>query len=115
MKEAVFSLKMTDVYKRQVMGLGNTAGYDYSADVAYPFGYGLSYTDFTWSDYTCSYNEEEDQFEISVKVTNSGDTAGKEVVQIYFQSPYTDYDKANGIEKASVELCGFGKTQIRCV
>ena len=99
-------------YEDTVMGLGNTAGYDYSADVAYPFGYGLSYTDFTWSDYTCSYNEEEDQFEISVKVTNSGDTAGKEVVQIYFQSPYTDYDKANGIEKASVELCGFGKTQI---
>lgn len=51
-------------------------------------------------------------FEVSVKVTNVGDVAGKEVVQIYFQSPYTEYDKENGIEKASVELCGFDKTEI---
>ena len=38
--------------------------------------------------------------------------SGKETVQLYFQSPYTDYDKANGIEKASAELCGFAKTDI---
>lgn len=69
-------------------------------------------TDFQWDDYECNYNEETDAFEVRVKVTNSGDTADKDVVQIYLQSPYTGYDKANGIEKASVELYGFGKTQI---
>lgn len=99
-------------YEDTILGQGNTAGYDYTSDVAYPFGYGLSYTDFRWEDYVCSYDDETDAFEVSVKVTNTGDTAGKDVVQIYFQSPYTGYDKANGIEKASVELCGFGKTRI---
>jgi beta-glucosidase len=99
-------------YEDVIMGTGNTASYNYAADVAYPFGYGLSYTDFEWSDFDVSFNKSEDQFEVSVKVTNTGDVAGKEVVQVYFQSPYTEYDIANGIEKAAVELCGFGKTQI---
>ncbi|MDD3252765.1 MAG: glycoside hydrolase family 3 C-terminal domain-containing protein [Lachnospiraceae bacterium] len=99
-------------YEDTILGQGNTAGYDYTGDVAYPFGYGLSYTDFQWDNYTCSYDEAADAFVVSVKVTNAGDSAGKDAVQIYFQSPYTGYDKANGIEKASVELCGFGKTQI---
>ncbi len=99
-------------YEDAVMGTGNTEGYDYAADVAYPFGYGLSYTDFTWSDFETSYDKSDDAFEISVKVTNDGETAGKDVVQIYFQSPYTEYDIENGIEKAAVELCGFAKTQL---
>lgn len=99
-------------YEDTVMGSGNTAGYDYNADVAYPFGYGLSYTTFDLSNYNTVYNQAEDQFEVSVEVENTGDKAGKNTVQIYFQSPYTQYDIENGIEKASVELCGFGKTQI---
>ncbi len=43
-------------------------------------------------------------------VTNAGDVAGKDVVELYAQSPYTDYDRANGVEKASVVLVGFAKT-----
>lgn len=43
-------------------------------------------------------------------VTNTGDTAGKDVVELYAQSPYTDYDKRNAVEKASVNLVGYGKT-----
>ena len=74
----------------------------------YPFGYGLSYTTFEYSNFKLT--EEENQFAVSVDVTNTGAVAGKEVVQIYFQSPYTDYDKQYLVEKASVELCGFGKT-----
>ena len=99
-------------YEDVVMGQGNAGGYDYSSEVAFPFGYGLSYTTFDWSNYSCTYNGSSDSFEIKVTVKNTGSTAGKEVVQVYFQSPYTDYDKRNGIEKAAVELCGFAKTSL---
>lgn len=95
-------------YEDVVLGNEARSNYDYTKQVAYPFGYGLSYTDFTWSDY--SMKKADGGFDISVKVTNTGKTAGKDVVQLYMQSPYTDYDKANGIEKASVELVGYAKT-----
>lgn len=99
-------------YEDTVMGTGNTANYSYAADVAFPFGYGLSYTTFDWTDFTANYDAASDSFVVNVTVTNTGAVAGKDVVQIYFQSPYTDYDKANGIEKAAVELCGFDKTEL---
>jgi beta-glucosidase len=99
-------------YEDVVMGGSNVGEYNYSDTVAYPFGYGLSYTEFAYSDFKAAYNQGTDSFDITVLVTNTGETAGKEVVQIYFQSPYTEYDKENGIEKASVELCGFDKTEI---
>lgn len=88
-------------------GVGN---YDYSSTVQFPFGYGLSYTSFEYSNYLVSENE--DSFEISVDVKNSGNFAGKNVVQIYMQSPYTEYNKQNNIEKSSIELVGFEKTEI---
>ena len=99
-------------YEDFVMGTGNAGTYAYGDDVAFPFGYGLSYTEFAYSDMSVTYNAASDQFEVTVTVTNTGDVAGKETVQIYSQSPYTDYDKQNGVEKASVALCGFGKTGI---
>jgi len=99
-------------YEDVVMGTANVGDYDYATTVKYPFGYGLSYTTFEYSDYAVEYDEETDSFKVSVKVTNTGDVPGKEVVQVYFQSPYTEYDKENGIEKAAVELCGFDKTEI---
>lgn len=98
-------------YEDRVMGTGNAGAYDYSADVAYPFGFGLSYTDFAYSDYEAAYNPGTDTFDIALTVTNVGDTcSGKEVVQIYAQSPYTNYDRDMGIEKAAVTLVGFAKT-----
>ncbi len=99
-------------YEDYVMGTGNAGSYIYSDDVAYPFGFGLSYTTFDYSDMKVEYNEGDDQFAVSVTVTNNGTVAGKETVQVYAQSPYTQYDKDNGVEKASVALCGFGKTGI---
>ena len=99
-------------YEDVVLGQGNAGDYDYDANVAYPFGYGLSYTTFDWSNFKSSYDAATDSFNVSVDVKNTGNMAGKEVVQVYFQSPYTDYDKQNKVEKASVELCGFGKTEI---
>lgn len=74
----------------------------------YPFGYGLSYTDFKWSDFSVARHGND--FVATVTVTNTGDTAGKDVVELYAQSPYTDYDKRNAVEKASVNLVGYGKT-----
>lgn len=78
--------------------------------MVYPFGYGLSYTDFSWSDYKMT--ETADGFALNVTVTNTGKAAGKEVVQAYLQNPYTEYDRTNRIEKPAVELVGFAKTDI---
>ena len=99
-------------YEDFVMGTGNAGSFAYHDDVAFPFGFGLSYTTFAYSNMTTVYNAETDQFEISVTVTNNGDVAGKETVQIYAQSPYTAYDREKFVEKASVQLCGFTKTGI---
>ena len=99
-------------YEDYVLGQGNAGAYRYSDDVAFPFGYGLSYTEFEYSDMNVSYNPATDQFEVTVTVKNVGNTyAGKETIQVYAQSPYTQYDKDNKVEKASVALCGFAKTQ----
>ncbi len=100
-------------YEDYVMDTGNAGEYDYQGDVAFPFGFGLSYTKFSYSDMDVKYNKDTDQFQVSVTVKNVGDTySGKETVQIYVQSPYTKYDMENGVEKASVSLCGFGKTKL---
>ena len=100
-------------YEDYVMGTGSAGAYDYAATVAYPFGHGLSYTDFAYRDFKVAYQPENDRFEVQVTVTNTGNSfSGKETVQIYVQSPYTAYDKQHGVEKASVVLCGFGKTRL---
>ena len=97
-------------YEDAVMGTGNAGDFDYDSVVAFPFGYGLSYTSFEYSDFDVQYDSDRDQYLVTVCVTNTGDVAGKEPVQIYAQTPYTDYDRENGVEKAAVQLVGFGKT-----
>lgn len=97
-------------YEDALLGQGNAGTYDYSATVQYPFGYGLSYTTFEWSDFSISDPDENGDMTVSLKVTNTGDRRGKEVVQIYAQSEYTVYDQTMGIEKPSVTLVGFYKT-----
>lgn len=98
-------------YEDQVMGTGNAgsvAEYDYSKQVYRPFGFGLSYTTFEYSGFAAQEND--DSFDMTVTVTNTGSMAGKHTVEIYIQKPYTDYDKENKVEKAAVELAGFAKT-----
>ena len=104
-------------YFDAVMGNGNAGDYaaQYGNEVAFPFGYGLSYTTFTYSGMTVTEGTNEygeKCYNVSVTVTNSGSVAGKETVQVYLSSPYTEYDKANKIEKAAVQLIGFGKTAL---
>ena len=100
-------------YEDYVMGTPNTGDYLYGETVAYPFGYGLSYTSFDYSDFNVvkTGTGANTQYAVSVKVTNTGAAAGKETVQIYLQKPYGDYNKQNDVEAASVELVGFGKTK----
>ena len=97
-------------YEDVVMGQGNAGKYDYASTVLYPFGYGLSYTTFDWSNFKASWNG--DECTVTVDVKNTGSAAGKDVVQIYVQSPYTEYDKQNMVEKSAVQLVGFGKTML---
>ena len=92
-------------YEDVVLGRENVGNYDYANTVTYPFGYGLSYTTFEWSDFTMSEADADGKINISLKVTNTGDRAGKEVVQIYGQAPF----KGN-VEKSAVVLIGFAKT-----
>lgn len=97
-------------YEDVVLGNETVENYNYDEQVQFPFGYGLSYTTFEWSDYTVT--ETEDSFVVAVTVTNTGDYPGKETVQVYMQKPYTEYDKENQLEKASVELVGYEKTNL---
>ena len=84
----------------------NQYGKGYEGVVQFPFGYGLSYTTFTQE--IVDYITKDGEIRITVKVTNTGNTAGKEVVQLYYTPPYTK----GGIEKSHVELCGFAKTKL---
>ena len=97
-------------YEDAVLGQGNAGDFDYDNEVVYPFGYGLSYTTFDWSNYQASWDGT--TCTVSVDVTNTGDVAGKDVVEVYAQSPYTDYDRANGVEKSAVQLVNYGKTKL---
>ena len=80
-------------------------------NVLYPFGYGLSYTTFDWELVPAEENAITDAWQkmaMQVKVTNTGKAAGKDVVQVYANPPYT----VGGIEKASANLVGFAKTDL---
>lgn len=98
-------------YEDAVLGTANVGDYDYAKTVAYPFGYGLSYTAFTYGGLEMAENGGDLVF--TVDVTNSGGVDGSEVVEIFMQSPYTGYDRENGIEKAAVELVGFSKVAVK--
>ena len=101
-------------YEDVVMGTPKAGDFAYQRVVSYPFGFGLSYTTFDFSDMQVSKSGEgqDTAYTLTVKVTNTGSVAGKKTVQVYAQKPYTDYDRAHQIEKAAVELVGYGKTQI---
>lgn len=89
--------------------VGDTWNYD--NEVCYPFGYGLSYgaeDGLPFAQEVVSSKMSDDGLEMQVKVTNNGTAAGKNVVELYAQQPYT----CGGIEKSAVQLVGFDKTDI---
>ena len=79
---------------------------DYDKTVQYPFGYGLSYTEFEQK--MGELEEKDGQISVDVEVTNTGDVAGKDVVEVYYNPPYTN----GGIEKSSANLIEFAKTDL---
>lgn len=74
--------------------------------VQYPFGFGLSYTDFDWN--VTEYSTNKEKISVKVRVKNTGDVAGKDVVQVYFSAPYYE----GGIEKSAIELAAYAKTKL---
>lgn len=86
----------------------NVGDYRYEEEVAYPFGYGLSYTTFDYSNVSMNYNATTDKFDLSLTVKNTGDVSGRKAVQIYASLPYIQ----GGVEKSAVQLVGFTKTKL---
>lgn len=108
-------------YADSVLGHGNAADtvgsstdgpWIYENEVSYPFGYGLSYTTFAQTFNGLKVDLEEKTVTAEVTVTNTGEAAGKEVVQFYVSLPYTEYDKEHGVEKAAIQLLDYEKTDI---
>ena len=108
-------------YEDIVMNRGNARGtfgtkasagsWNYSEEVTYPFGYGSSYATFDRSNFKVS--EKDGKISCSIDIMNTSSTySGKDVFQVYLQNPYTDYDKANGIEQSSVNLVAVGKSPL---
>ncbi len=108
-------------YADCVLGQGNasdTAGssisgaWSYENEVSYPFGYGLSYTTFSQTLDSLEVDLDSGTVTASVTVTNTGNAAGKDVVELYVSLPYTEYDKENLVEKSSIQLLDYEKTDI---
>lgn len=97
-------------YEDVVMGTPNAGDFNYQNVVAFPFGFGLSYTNFEYSNFKVTKGN--GIYTASVDVKNTGSIAGKDAVQFYVQKPYTAYDREHGIEKPAVELVQFAKTDV---
>ena len=91
--------------------LGTTDGtWDYDQEVVYPFGYGLSYTQFEETLDKVDISGDHKTAEVTVTVKNTGSKAGKHAIELYAQVPYTQYDIDNNVEKSAIQLIDFEKT-----
>lgn len=95
-------------------GVGSVDGnaWNYDSEVSYPFGYGLSYTTFSQTLDRLEVDLAAKTVTADVTVANTGDVAGKDVVQLYVSVPYTEYDKKNQVEKAAIQLLDYEKTEL---
>lgn len=94
------------------VGSVNGTSWQYDAEVSYPFGYGLSYTTFSQTLDSLEVDLAAKTVTAAVTVTNTGSTAGKDVVQLYVSLPYTEYDQKNQVEKSAVQLLDYAKTEL---
>lgn len=98
-------------YETKAHDLGASGETWYSNNVVYPFGYGLSYTKFSWTVHwpsETSFSKFDDEIKVTVDVKNTGSAKGKDVVQLYYSSPYT----SGGIEKSYINLGDYAKTKL---
>jgi beta-glucosidase len=110
-------------YEDDVLGKGNAdsaagtfgsvGSWNYAQEMGYTFGYGLSYTTFD-QEYVSAptFNDDAKTYTFKVKVTNKGAVAGKEVVQLWASTPYTQEDITDGCEKSAIQLVNFEKTGV---
>lgn len=108
-------------YADTVLGQGNAdasvgsstgQGWNYDNEVSYPFGYGLSYTTFAQTLKSVDVDLEARTVTAEVEVKNTGNVAGKDVVQLYTSVPYTDYDIEHKVEKSAIQLLDYEKTDV---
>lgn len=109
-------------YFDSILGQGNAdsttgaiegaAKWEYENEVSYPFGYGLSYTTFEQKLDEVKVNLDDQTVTATVTVTNTGDVAGKDVAQLYYSAPYTEYNIENKIEKSAIEFLAMEKTGV---
>lgn len=110
-------------YEDLVLGIGNadstkgvynsTNQWNYAEEMGFPFGFGLSYTTFEQELIDTKYNSQSDTIEVKIKTKNTGNIAGKASIQLYAQQPYTDFDKENGLGKASIALMAYDKIDVK--
>jgi beta-glucosidase len=108
-------------YYDSVLGKGNASSaagaskgassWKYEDEVTYDFGYGLSYTTFSQTLKSVDVNMKDKTITASVTVKNTGKVSGKHVAQLYAQTPYTEYNKKNNVEKSAIEFLGMEKTK----
>lgn len=96
-------------YYDVALNQNNAGNFSYENEVVYPFGYGLTYTDFEWSAPT--YSQKGETITVTLDVKNVGEYQGKDVVELYAVKPYTEHDKQIHLEKSAVELVGYAKTK----
>ena len=108
-------------YADVVLGQGNAndtvgsstgSAWNYDDEVTYTFGYGLSYTTFEQTIDSLDVDTANRKVTAQVTVTNTGERAGKDAVQLYVSLPYTQYDIEHGIEKSAIQLLDYGKTSV---
>ena len=108
-------------YADVVLGQGNAndtvgsstgSAWNYDDEVTYTFGYGLSYTTFEQTIDSLDVDTANRKVTAQVTVTNTGERAGKDAVQLYVSLPYTQYDIEHGVEKSAIQLLDYGKTSV---
>jgi len=110
-------------YEDCVLDQGNAASqagvkassdaWSYAEEVCFPFGFGLSYTTYAYTLDDVQHDAGTDTFTATVTVENTGTVDGKATVQLYAQTPYTDYDRANAVEKSAIQLVAYDKVDVK--